>query len=119
MPIGACCVADEVLERRAFEIAGHHFPLDEGTQRTGVADFAAELDARYRGLHIIRVRQCVGLDLERVTWIGSRQADAASALRPREACEQCPGTCRWDELGCCLCTAHRRLTEPGGQIRGI
>src|SRR6267143_2889984 len=51
--------------------------------------------------------------------IGSRQADAASALRPRETCQQCPGTCRWDELGCCLCTAHRRLTEAGVQIRGI
>ena len=34
MPIGACCVTDEVLERRAFEIAWHHLPLDEGAQWT-------------------------------------------------------------------------------------
>src|SRR3981081_2673250 len=119
MPIGACCVADEVLERRAFEIARHHFPLDEGTQRTLVADFAAKLDARYRGLHIIRVRQCVGLDLDWITRIGSRQADAASALRPREACEQCPGTCRWTEFGCCLRTAERHFALAGVQIRAI
>src|SRR5258706_15740539 len=51
--------------------------------------------------------------------IGSRQADSASALRPREACKQCPGTGRWAELGCCLCTAHRHLTQAGVQIRRI
>src|ERR1700726_3160715 len=105
MPIAACCVTDEVLESSAFEIAWHHLPLDEGAQWTRVADFAAKLDACYRGLHVIRMRQCVALDLDRVTRIGSRQADAASALRPHDACQQCPRTCRRAELGCCLCTA--------------
>src|SRR6202011_5241464 len=65
------------------------------------------------------MRQCVGLDLDRVTRIGSRQADAASALWPHQASKQCPGTCRWAELGCCLCTAERHLTLAGLQIWSI
>src|SRR3979490_60838 len=72
MLIAACCVTDEVLTCSAFEIARHHLPLDEAAQWSRVADFAAELDARYRGLHIIRVRQSIGLDPDRVTRIGSR-----------------------------------------------
>src|SRR4029077_16313871 len=34
MPIAACSVTDEVLERSAVEIAWHHLPLDEGAQWT-------------------------------------------------------------------------------------
>src|SRR6202022_1418287 len=52
-------------------------------------------------------------------WIGTCQADAASALRPHEACKQRPGTCRWIELGCCLRTAEQHLTLAGLQIGGI
>src|SRR6202011_1347737 len=83
------------------------------------ADFAAKLDARYRGLHVIRVGQCVGLDLDRGLRIGTRQANAAPALWPHDACKQCPGTQRWAELGCCLCTAERHLTLAGLQIWSI
>src|SRR3984893_9412626 len=119
MPIAACCVTDEFLECGAFAIAWHHLPLDERAQWSRVADFAAKLDARYRGLHIIRVRQCVGLDLDRGLTICARQADAAPALRPHDACKQCPGTRRWTELGCCLCTAERHLTLAGLQIWSI
>src|SRR3981189_373129 len=34
MPITACCVTYKVLQCSAFEIAGHHLPLDERAQRT-------------------------------------------------------------------------------------
>src|SRR6202011_2449835 len=45
--------------------------------------------------------------------------DAAPALWPHDACKQCPGTQRWAELGCCLCTAERHLTLAGLQIWSI
>src|SRR3981081_4231644 len=38
---------------------------------------------------------------------------------PHDACKQCPGTRRWAELGCCLCTAERHLTLAGLQIWSI
>src|SRR3979490_139019 len=65
------------------------------------------------------MRQCVGLDLDRRRRTGTRQADAAPALWPHDACKQGPRTCWWAELGCCLCTAERHLTLAGLQIWSI
>src|SRR3979490_2203040 len=65
------------------------------------------------------MRHCVGLALARGLRIGTRLADAAPALWPHDACKQCPGTRRWAELGCCLCTAERHLTLAGLQIWSI
>src|SRR5215469_9273982 len=41
--------------------------------------------------------------------MGSRQTDAAPALRPYDASEQCPGRMRWVESGRCLCAAQRNF----------
>src|SRR3981081_1842064 len=65
------------------------------------------------------MRQCVGLDLDWVTRIGSRQASAASTFWTHRDSKQCPGPRRWAELGCCLCTAERHLTLAGLQIWSI
>src|SRR5258708_267479 len=63
--------------------------------------------------------QRIGLDLDRVIRVGSRQADLTSAFRPYDTSIQCPRSRRWIELGACLGTADWILALAGLQIRSV
>ena len=112
-------IAHEALEFGACEIARHDFALGERTERSGVADHAAQLHGRYRGLEVIGVRQHVCLDLYRVCRIGASQTDMAAALRPHHAAAQCPDTLRHIESGRGLCAGQWKFNLAGLQIWGV
>src|SRR5215470_1188391 len=74
-----------------------------------ITNLATQFNASDRSPHIVRVGQCIGLDLNRVFGVWSGQTDASAALRPYNASKQCPGPMWRVELGRCLGAAQRHF----------
>src|SRR5260221_10276719 len=53
MPPAESSIADEVLQRRPVQVAGHHLSLNEWAKRGGVADLTAEFDTGHQGMKIV------------------------------------------------------------------
>jgi hypothetical protein len=80
MVVSTGCVADELFKRRAFQVARHDLAFCVRSKRSRIANFAAKLDTSYCSLHIIWVRQQIGLYLHGVVRIGHRQANPTADL---------------------------------------
>src|SRR5262249_14349900 len=64
-------------------------------------------------------RKCIGLDLDGVAGVGSREADPALAFRPHETAQQCPGSHGWIEPGRRFGAANWYLYLACLQIRSV
>src|SRR5215475_12091741 len=73
-------VADKVFQCSSCQISRHDFPLGVRSKCSRITDFTTQFNARYRGLQIVRVRQRVGFDSNRVVSVRPRQADTTPAL---------------------------------------
>src|SRR5215470_2666165 len=71
--MGICSgiLPDKVFKVGALQITRYDFAFCIRSKRSRIADFAAEFYTRYGGFHIVRVRQDIGINLERVDRIGS------------------------------------------------
>jgi hypothetical protein len=85
MPPAKGSIPDEVLQRRPFQIAGHHLSHNEWAKCGGVADLTAEFDTGHQGIKIVWLRQDIGLDLNGIERICSRQTQVAPTLGPDDA----------------------------------
>src|ERR1700730_1809864 len=55
MPPAESSIADEVIQRRPVQVAGHHLSLNEWAKRGGVADLTAEFHTGHQGMKIVRL----------------------------------------------------------------
>src|SRR5690349_10052527 len=84
-----------------------------------IANLATKLNSRHRDLQLVRVRQRIGLDLDGVMRVGSRQPDAPATRRPYNTSEQCPGMRRGTKSGGCLGGTERDFRLGDLQIGSI
>src|SRR5882724_8219437 len=91
----------------------------KGSKRSRIANLATKFHVRYCGLQVVRVGQCIGLDLNKVVGIGSGQPNLALAFRAYDTCIQRPRSRGWIELGACLGAAQRTFHLAGLQIRSV
>src|SRR5262249_34285798 len=66
-------IADEVFQCSSLQIARHDFAFSVRSKWSRITNLATQFNTSYRGLQIIRVRQRIRLDLERVVSVGSCQ----------------------------------------------
>ena len=92
--------ADEVLQVDAIQIARHYFPLCVAPKGSGVPNFTTELHARDRCLHIVRMRQEIVFNLNRVQRVWPCQADLSATLWLYHARQKRPACRRWAEPSC-------------------
>src|SRR6266576_5007215 len=119
MVISGGRIANEVLSCSSSQVARHDFAFCEGSKRRRIANLATKFHARYGGLQVVRVGQCIGLDLYRVVGVGSGQANLASASQAYDTCIQRPGSRGWIEPSACLGAAQRTFHQAGLQIRSV
>src|SRR5262245_24697041 len=112
-------ITDEVFQSSSFQVTRHDFAFCVGSKWSRITNLATKFNTSYRGLQIVRVRQPIVLDLDRIVSVGSRQTDTTSALGPHNTSEQCPGIRRWVKFGGCLGTAQRYFHLASLQIRSI
>src|SRR5262249_39728734 len=84
-----------------------------------ITNLATKFNTSHRGLQIVWVRQRIGLDLDGVVGVRSRQTDTASALGTYNTSKQCPGIRRWIEFRGRLGTAQRYFYLASLQIRSF
>src|SRR5215468_5003822 len=88
-------------------------------KRSGVPDFTAEFHARNSCLHIIRMRQQVVFDLERVGRVWPRQADLSPTLWLYDARQKRPAGFRRVESSCRFGAADDHFRLASLQIGGV
>src|SRR5882762_8645588 len=119
MVVGGGRIANEVFQCSSSQVARHDFAFCEGSKRRRIADLATNFHVRYCGLQVVRVGQCIGLDLYKVVGIGSSQTNLAPAFRVYDTCIQRPGSRGWIELSACLGATQRNFHLAGLQIRSV
>src|SRR5262249_33801701 len=88
MMVSSSRIADEVFQCSSLQGAWHDFAFCVGSKWGRIANLATKFNTGYRGLHVVRVRQGIGLDLNGVVSVGPGQTYAALALRPHDTSEQ-------------------------------
>src|SRR5258708_6767126 len=99
MPICNGSVSDEFFKFLSFQVSWHRFALHKRTKRRSVADLSTECHASQCGLHILRVSQCVRIDLNRVIRIRPRRAHRTAAFGPGDTGKHGPAMSRYAEFG--------------------
>src|SRR3979411_437095 len=99
MVVSGGLIANEVFQCSSSQVARHDFAFCEGTKRSRIANLATKFHARCCGLQVVRVGQRIGLDLDRVVRVGSRQANLTATLRSYDSSIHCPGSGWWIKPG--------------------